>query len=453
MSSESGSEWPSELVNKLHSDVDDDEIIQFIEDVVPDDEAHIFDNKREAYVSASDDDKTEKRRAGLAKSFAGLANVHHRSAHRFMFVGFDDAAQFQGIQYLGAEGGDHVYDVDDQEIQNILRDHLEPPPSVEKHRLEADDDRGLVFVIERATSPPIVITETVNAEGDRITTQGIAPTRRSSETTHMRHSDFRDIVEHREEVLTDVLEHWVDDLGRVVGAPAEDIEEHEFSITSDPNAPAVRNVVVPQEARDLNEDLSAKAISWLTDDDLPGSVEVMYKFYNRRDLIDGTEDEYYQNQMDFLFNASLAHYLPGAEWLSTFDGDWDDLFSQVINTDYNHWSILMLEKILFVLGWNEMLQDIADNEGFNYRDSEAETYADMCELPTLERIEECIGTRIYFDGDSYSVSDLYSDEEALEDLFDEVAEHCHTNEPEKGALRSIELIRLSKVGSDRLYSG
>lgn len=437
----------------IYSGEDDGDIVNFIEDVVPDDEAHIFDNKREAYTSSSNPEEQEKRRAKLAKSCASLANVYHRSDHRFLFIGFDDSAQFVGIQYLGANGGDHVYDVDDQVIQNILRDHLEPPPSVEKHRLQFDGDKGAVLVIERATSPPIVLTKTVSVQGNRITTQGIAPTRRSSETTHMGHSDFRDIVEHREEVLNQVLQQWVDDVGRVIAAPVNDIEEYEYSITSDPEAPTVRNVVVPEEAKDLNEDLNANTIGWLTDDDLPGSIDVVYKFYCNRDLINESEDDYQRNKMSFLYNASLAHYIPGSEWLSRYNEDWNELFENVLETDYNHWSVLMLERNLLVLGWEDMLRKIADDDRFDYSQSKAGHYADLCTLGTVNRIEEYVGPRIRYGDESYPVSDLYSDQNQLESLFNEIATQCYQGEPAKDELRDVELVRLSKIGSDHLYEG
>jgi len=179
----------------LNTDNSDSDIIQYIEDVVPVDERHIFDNKREVYVSSSDASEQRKRRAELAETIASLANVPHRSDYRFIFVGFDDNTQFTGIEYLGDNGGEHLYDADDRELQNILRDHVEPSPSVEKHRLNCDEGNGLILVIERVASPPIVFTRTVNSDGDRITTEGIAPTRRGSETTHMSHSDFRQIVD------------------------------------------------------------------------------------------------------------------------------------------------------------------------------------------------------------------------------------------------------------------
>lgn len=448
-------EWPSQLIKKLYGGGEDGKIIQFIEEVVPEDEAHIFDNKREVYVSSSDSEEQSKRRAELAKTCASLANVHHRSEYRFLFVGFDDSGQFVGIQYLGANGGEHLYDADDQVLQNILRDHLEPVPTVEKHRLVDNGDKGVVLVFERALSPPIVLTETVNAGGDRITTQGIAPTRRSSETTHMRHSDFRDIVEHREEVLNGVLQQWVDDVGRVIGTPTDEVTEYEFSITSDPDAPAVRNVVVPEEAQDLNEDLNAKTMGWLTDNDLPGSVDVLYKFYNKRDLIDKSLADHQRNKMDFLFNASLAHYLPGTEWLSRYDGDWEALFENVIENHYNHWSVLMLERDLLVLGWENLLRNIANDDRITYGQSKASHYADLCKFGTVMRIEEYVGSWIRYDDDSYEVSGLISDRDKLETLYDEVATQCHQGDSVKGTLRNVELIRLYHIGKEKnkLYQG
>jgi len=447
----SSNEWPSELVEKLNSGDEDSEIIEFIEEVVPADEAHIFDNKREAYVSSSDDDEQDKRRAGLAKSIASLANVHHRSEYRFLFIGFDDSSEFVGVQYLGANGGDHVLNIDDQVIQNILRDHLEPVPNVEKYRVDDGTNQGVILVIERVQSPPVVLTKTISVGGDRITTQGIAPTRRGSETTHMRHSDFRDIVEHREEVLHGVLQQWVDDVGRVIGAPADEIEQYEYSITDDPDAPAVRNVVVPEEARDLNQDLNAKTMGRLTDGDLPGSNDILYKFYCQRDMIEHSGGDHQRNKMDFLFNASIAHYLPGAEWLSRYDADWEDLFERVLDLNYNHWSILMLEKILLVLGWENMLREIENDGRFEYSNSKAGRYASMCSNGTVERIEEYVGNNIRFDGTSYSVSNLYSDEDQLESIFDDVCGQCYDGEPVKGKLRDIELVRLANIGSDQLY--
>lgn len=449
----STNEWPSELVEKLNTGDDDSEIIRYIEENVPEDEAHIFDNKREAYVSSSDDGEKDKRRAKLAKSIASLANVHHRSEYRFLFIGFDDSSEFVGIQYLGANGGNHVFDVDDQVIQNILRDHIEPVPNVEKIRIEDGTDQGTILVIERAQSPPVVLTETVSVGEDRVTTQGIAPTRRGSETTHMRHSDFRDIVEHREDILHGVLEQWIDDVGRVIGAPADEIEQYEYSITDDPDAPAVRNVVVPEEARDLNQDLNAKTMGWLTDDDLPGSNDVLYKFYHRRNMIENSGGDHQNNKMDFLFNASIAHYLPGSEWLSRYDDPWENLFRRVLELNYNHWSILMLERILLVLGWENLLREIAGDDRFEYNNSKAEHYASLCSNGTVERIEEYVGKNIRFDGDSYTVSNLYSDEEQRESLFDEICDQCNNGEPVKGTLRDIELVRLAQLGSDQLYQG
>lgn len=449
----SSNEWPAELVEKLNSGEGDSEIVQFIEETVPEDEARIFDNKREVYVSSSDDKEGDKRRAKLAKSIAGLSNVFHRSKYRFLFIGFNDTSNFVGVQHLGANGGEHVLDADDQKIQNILRDHLEPPPNVEKYRIDNGTNQGVILVIERIQTPPTVLTKTVSAEGDRITTQGIVPTRRGSETTHMRHADLRNIVEHREGVLQSVLQDWVDDIGRVIGAPVNEIEQYEYAITNDPDAPAVRNVVVPQEARSLNQDLNAKTMGWLTDNDLPGSEEVLYKFYCKRDMIENSGEEHQNNKMGFLFNSSVAHYLPGAEWLSRYNGDWEALFSKVLELDYNHWSILMLERILLILGWDSLLRDIKSDSRFEYSDSKANQYASLCSHGTIERIEEYVGSSIRFDGNSYSVSDLYSDEDQLNSLFAAVCDQCHNGEPVKGTLREIELVRLANIGSGRMYLG
>ena len=218
----SSEEWPSKLVEMLYTGEESHNIVDFIQNSVPKDETHIFDNKQEVYVTSSESTEQKKRRAQLAKTIAGLANVHHRSQYRFIFVGFDDSGRFVGIQYYGDNGGTHLYDADDQALQNILRDHLEPPPSVEKHRLNDDGKQGLVIVIEPVPSPPIVLTKTVRVGGNRITTQGIAPTRRGSETTHMRHSDFRDIVEHREDSLKQSFQQWVDELAVIDSSVDED---------------------------------------------------------------------------------------------------------------------------------------------------------------------------------------------------------------------------------------
>lgn len=437
--------WYSTLEKMIQSPkTSDDEIVDFIERAVPSDESHIFDCKMEAYVSATDDDLEIERRAELAETLAALANVDHKSQYRYLFVGFDDEANFVKIENRGSKGGQSVLHADDQKIQNILRDYVEPVPNVEKHRLQPNGDNGVVLLVEKISSAPIVITESVNANGSRVITEGIAPTRRSSETTHMSHSDFRNIVEHREDVISEVLNQWVDDLGKVVNASTEEIANLDFKVTTNPEAPAVRDVVLPTEARDINQDLNTKTKSWLTDNDLPGSVETVYKFYYNQDHIEQEDTNDYRKKMEFLAQCSFAHYLPGTEWLIRYEGELSNIFERAIDLHYNHHSVLMVERILMVLGRKDLLSTIADDDSIDYHMSHADEYLQVCDKPILDRVQEYTEKTISWNGQYYSVDELVENSELTEDLFDELVDAAYnSSNPPKSELRDIEMVRLA----------
>lgn len=446
MTESSSDSWYEELVVLLErAGRTDEEVVEFIEDNVPSDEAHIFDCKLEDYISASDEAREKTRRAEMAERFAALANVSHPSSHRFVFVGFDDTVQFEGVEYRGAKGGISVYDADDKKIQNILRDHLDPEPAVEKHRLDSPEGKAVVFTVEKVDSPPVVISKTVTADGNRVVTEGIAPTRRSSETTRMSHSDFRDIVEHRENLLSETLEQFADDLGKVIQTPTDELASLEIRASQDPSLPAVQEFVLPKEARNIEEDLSAKTKSWLTDQDLPGSPEPVYKFYHRRNDISRESEERDRAQLEFLFQASVAHYLPGTEWLFHYTGDLNGLFGETLEVHHNYRAILMLEKILLVLQREDLLKTVASDSDYEYADSKAGVYATLVDQDIEERVIEYVGERTTVDGQKYRTRDLFNDSELTGDLFDDVTSRCFgASNPPKSELRNLEMIRLGQ---------
>ena len=443
--SDTNTEWTSELYRLLaDSNTDDESTIEFIEEIIPDEGVH-HDYKQEMYISSQSAEQTKERKSEFIKYCCAFANVPRISQHRFLFVGFDDSGMLNGIQYYNQNQGDHILDVDDSRLQDILSEYLDPVPELEIHDLNSGGDRGGVVVIKRVYDLPVVVTDAIRKnDGSEFIIEGQAFIRQGSQTVLMDSGHFRQIMGYRENLIGEKIQEFADDLGQVVGISTDDLEQMNLSVTSDPNAPAVRDVVTPNQARDIDQELNARMKLWNTTGDLPSEKDILYRFYNNRDRLTLDDDK-----REYLLRSSLANYIPGTEWLLGYSGHTDDLLESILSDMYNHWTILMLEKLLLVIGNEHLLDFIKNSQEMQYSDSKAEEYTGYCNREIDERLYNYVDRNIRFGSDSYATSELLSDQDTADTLLDDVVMSAvNGSEPNhkiKSAIRQVELVRLCRI--------
>lgn len=101
--------WFSILYELLQSDAGAERMIGFIEDHVPG-EGELVDYKSDMYISASSSHHQNRRESEFLKYCSAFSNVLHSSPYRFLFIGFNNDGEFEGIHYREDRGGDHILD-------------------------------------------------------------------------------------------------------------------------------------------------------------------------------------------------------------------------------------------------------------------------------------------------------------------------------------------------------
>jgi hypothetical protein len=419
----------------------DADTIDFIEDNVPDDEGRLFDYKREMYLTADDPEEENERRAKFIKTVCALANASDRSPWRFIIIGFDSTGTFQGIQRLGAQGGEHLIDIDDVRLQELLTDYLVPTPDIDAFRLDANGDEALVLVIGRVDEPPTVIDGTIKiADGKRaIITEGQSYTRKGSRTTLMGHSEHRELVERRERLINEKIQGMADDLSQVVGITSEELEGVDLTVTSSEEGVPLREIVTTEPAEDINEELRAGVKTWNTNGELISSRDTIYRYYRHRDSLDLTDEI-----TEYLIHSCLVNYLPGVEWILRYNQEVDGVFRSVLNrVDGNN--INMVEHVLLVLGNDDLLREIESNADLDYSRSKASEYADLCDEPINERLRRYVPSTVKVGTDEYSLDELLDGSVDVEELFDAVVTLVNNNDTDdnRASFREIELVKLA----------
>ena len=111
--------------------------------------------------------------------------------------------------------------------------------------------------------------------------------------------------------------------------------------------------------------------------------------------------------------------IQGSEWLIRYGGDIDELLTG-LDGILDGENIATLERNLLALGREEQLRNIIGTEVGGSSHSNAEAYADICELEPGERIKEYTDEVIRFEDDHYSIDELISGSTSVNALLDEI---------------------------------
>lgn len=433
--------WFSILYELLQSDAGAERVIEFIEDHVPD-EGELVDYKSDMYISANSSHHQNRRESEFLEYCSAFSNVLHPSPYRFLFIGFNNDGDFEGIHYRGDRGGDHILDVDDARLRNLISDDMYPPPTFELYKFENDGDRGGVLVIHRAEQPPVVV-QTTKRRNDNVEfiAEGQAFTRDGSRTIVMENTHYRELIENRERIIDQKLQEISESMGRVVGISSDQLAGLDLRVApEEDDAIPVEEFLTTEPPSDIDGKLTSAVKSWGGTADLLSHRPAIYEFYDARDELQIDEDR----KAEFLFRSCLRSYVTGAEWFMRYESNVDDLFDRIIAEDIHHRSIRNLEHVLLVLDKQDHLQAIADDGDITYSYSKAGKYTGLCGSALEDRVCEYAGDRISFGGSTYDVGDFLDDQDAADDLLDEVIEELLDEDSSagRGALRRVELVRL-----------
>lgn len=451
--SDEGIGWAEELHEMLNSSASDKEIVEFVEENVPEDEGRIFDYKKEMYISADDDEEDNERKGKLVKLCNALSNVRADSQYRYIFIGFTESG-FEGVDYFGDGGGDHLIDVDDADVQNLLQDYLNPSPEIERHKFSVSGDEGCIFTIERERNRPMLIDQSVRISDGKKTVvyEGQAYTRKGSRNTLMNNSEYRELIERRKEIMGEILEDFATDLSRVVSLPTEQLEKLDLSVSSSEEGVPVREIVTTEAAMDVDEKLKTAVKNWNSTGgrdnkgELISNRKTIYRFYDERDGLELTDEK-----VEFLFRSCLKNHQVGGEWLMRYEGNFEPLFESIIEEQRSSATICNIEKVLLSLGNEELLRMIADDEDIDYQRSRAEEYANKADGAPKRRIKEYCDDQVRLLGKHYRVNDFFDGSENPDVVLDEIIDEVlsgRDSSTHRTALREIEMVRLAKEAED-----
>lgn len=453
MSGETGEEsapWHEVLYVMLESpDVDDEAIVAFIEDEVPD-EGETLDYKEDLYIYANSAHHEKRREATLMKYFSALANVRTPARNRYLFVGFDDSGEFTGMQYRQPRGGDQVMDdsVDDADIRNVFADKVEPSPTFEMFQLSHDGKEGGVIVVRQAEQVPLTIEKTLRKNGGgEFICKGQAYTRDGSRTIRMEHNDFVEMMRYREELITEKIQDLTQGLSRVVGIPDDQLANLDLNVTPSDEGIPVSEYLTTDPTETPDERLTSAVKTWKSTESLEFDRRGLYEFFADRDELNLNDDEDEEDaKTEFLIRASLCNYLHGAYWIPEYDHNVDDLIETILAEDIDGNMLPRLERVLLVMGKRSYLQEIADNGEWDWNRSVADEYVDYCHDADHERVIQCTGSTIKVDDTSYSVRDLVygSAPEEPVDLMHGLVEQLIKDDDSltRGKFRDMELVYL-----------
>lgn len=454
--SESGGETPWYMV--LHSlleapSVGDEEIVEFIEEEVPQ-ESDVLDYKGDLYISARSSHHQKRRESRLIKLFSALANVRTGSIYRYVFIGFDDNGNFEGLKYRDPRDGEQLLDVDDSRVRNIFDGKISPTPDFELFDLAHDGKRGGVVVIRQAEQVPLVVEKTLRKSGGgEFIAAGQAFTRDGSSTKRMGNSDFRDLMQYRERIINQKIRDLSDEFAQVVGIPDEQLAELELKVTpgDDEDAMPVRELVTPDPTETPDETLNSAVKTWRSTGSLEISRDVLYWFFLERQKLklDAEDEDEDDKKTEFLIRASLRNHFHGAYWITEYNHDIDDLLETIIDEDINGTTIRPLERVLLVMGKGSYLRKINQMD-LGLESSKAGEFAKIANDAKHERVLKYTTNNIKVGSTSYPVYKLvygHAQVEPLE-LMDELASNLRDkdNHRDRGRLRNLELVYLARNG-------
>lgn len=434
--------WYTILYELVQSDTGDEQVIEFIEEHVPD-EGELLDYKSDIYISANSSHHHKRRESEFLEYCSAFSNVVHPSNHRYLFIGFDNDGEFTGIQYRNDRGGDHILDVDDARLRNVVSDDMYPTPTFELFKFEHEDDRGGVLVVHKADQPPVVISSTKRRNDNvEFIAEGQAYTRNGSQTVLMENPDYRELIESRERIIDQKLQEISDSMGQVVGISSDQLAGVDLTVSpQEEGGIPVEEFLTTEPPSDVDGKLISAVKSWGGTADLLSHRPAIYEFYEARDDLQIDEDR----KAEFLFRSCLRAYVTGVEWLLRYESDVNDLFDRIITEDIHHRSIRNLEHVLLVLDKQDHLQTITDDEEIDYSLSKSDQYARLCGNSLEHRVGEYVGDQITYGGSTYEITELLDDQDTADELLDEVIMDLLDNDSSsgRGTLRRVELVRLA----------
>ncbi|ODR80091.1 hypothetical protein BG842_12075 [Haladaptatus sp. W1] len=437
--------WTKELYQLLQDpDAEDSKIVEFIENSIPNEEGRLIDNKRKMFLGADSPDKEKERQVKFIKPINAFANVVQKQPYRFLFVGFNDDRTFMGISDWGADGGQTLYDVDESKIQNLIEGSLEPTPNVERYKIHDDGRDGVIFVIMSADIPPVLTSKSINEQsGKSILEVGVAYTRKGSTNRKMRHSDYRVLIERREELINEKFESVAQDLNQVVGIPSDQLEEMDLSVSASNEGVPVREVLSTDATEDIDDQLTIAAKNWNSTGELISDRRTLYRFYKRRSDLELTD-----TKLECLIRSFLSAYLAGYHWINEWlmkNQTIDPVLERCIEQDINGNNIRSVERVIFMMDKDGLLQDLDDM--YDFSSSEADDFIQRCGDDPQSKVDHCITRSTAEVGNvTYTLSEIIENNEdgeaALESLIDELLQSDDSLARSK--LRAIELALLSR---------
>ena len=402
---EGASAWHEILHARLEATRRSDEsIIDFIENEVPD-EGEVLDFKQDFYLSADPSHHDKKRQATLMKHFSALANVRTRARFRYLFIGFNDDGEWTGMQYREEMDGDQILNVDDSRLRDVFADKVNPSPNFEVFELESGDDRGGIIALKPGEQVPLVIEKTIRKnDGSAFVHEGQAYTRDGSQTTRMDSSDFAAMMRYREELITAKIQDLTDGLSKVVSIPDDQLANLDLSVTQSDEGVPVRDLITMDAPKTIDEELKTAVKGSKGSGGHEYQRRGLYEFFMKRDDID--LDNNGEEKIEFLVRASLRKHMHGTYWLAQYKSNIDNFIETILAEDIDGTTLPSLERILFILGKSTYLDEIADEDEWNFMRSKANNYANKCDQAVHVRVTEYANETINIDDASYSVEKL-----------------------------------------------
>lgn len=441
----SSAHWCEALHEMLDSsDTADKEIIEFIDETVPDGESRLYDNKRQVYIHSDSTDTGKERKFNFLKHISALANTRDEQRFRYLFACFDDDGQFIGASDWNAKGGDHAADLDEARVQNVFSDSLEPIPKVKRHILENDGDRAVVFEIQRAESPPILFDQSISIEGGSKTLvkPGMGYIRKGSQSRRMTNADYRVIVERRETVINETIEETLKGLNQIVGIPSNDLENLDLTVSSSGEGVPIDELVTTEGYSDLNKRLSLSVKEWNTSGELYSNRDAIYTMLKRRDELQ-LDDEH----CEFLMWSTLNNHFPPTEWILNYESDPQEPLHEFYRQKLNGRIISVFEATNYILGCEEVLSAIAEDDDITYLSSKAEEYLEnIGKSPEKKLMEVTSRKNVSIAESIFSLKEFVNSggplETGLEQTVDALMKNDESNN--RSILRDIEYARLAR---------
>lgn len=214
----------------------------------------------------------------------------------------------------------------------------------------------------------------------------------------------------------------------------------DFTVSPSGGGFPVESVLTTDPTQDVNERLRLAAKGWQSYNDLISNRQLIYSFYEKRSDLELTN-----TTSKFLFWSCLSQHFPGTEWLLGYDGNYDQLFDEIIEGFDKASTLFALERVLLVLGNEEKLRRIADDPDIDYWNSNAEEFAEKCSHPVQARVDQYQSSSIKTSRKSISYDQVFAEEVDPDNILDRIIDDLQDDDTNtmRISLRKIELIRLA----------